>query len=212
MLVSDYSGSASVLHKAASFGIDLKSKDPKALAILTHLKELEGRGFQFEGAEASFELLMKRILGLQQRFFEFKGARVIVEKRQEREEAISEATVKLIVDGKTEHTVAEGKGPVNALDSALRKALYRFYPALRQMELHRLQGARAHRRGRHGGAGARADRVRRQRGALGHRRGLDEHHRGLLAGARRRDRVQAAQRPVGGGVTGCPGPGRRSGS
>jgi len=135
VLVSDYSGSASVLHKAAAFGIDLKSKDPKALAILGHLKDLESRGFQFEGAEASFELLMKRTLGLQQRFFEFKGARVIVEKRKEREEAISEATVKLVVDGKTEHTVAEGKGPVNALDSALRKALYRFYPALRQMEL-----------------------------------------------------------------------------
>jgi 2-isopropylmalate synthase len=78
---------------------------------------------------------MKRILGLEKRFFEFKGARVIVEKRKEREEAISEATVKLVVGGKTEHTVAEGKGPVNALDSALRKALHGFYPSLRQMEL-----------------------------------------------------------------------------
>ncbi len=135
VLVSDYSGSASVLHKAAAFGIDLKSKDPKAVAIVQRLKELEGRGFQFEGAEASFELLVKRVLGLQRRFFEFKGARVIVEKRKEREEAISEATVKLVVDGKTEHTVAEGKGPVNALDSALRKALHRFYPTLREMEL-----------------------------------------------------------------------------
>ncbi|HEY6000485.1 MAG TPA: citramalate synthase [bacterium] len=135
VLVSDYSGSASVLHKAAAFGIDLKSKDPKALAILAHLKELEGRGFQFEGAEASFELLMKRILGLERRFFELKGARVIIEKRKEREEPISEATVKLVVGGKTEHTAAEGKGPVNALDSALRKALYGFYPTLREMEL-----------------------------------------------------------------------------
>ena len=128
VLVSDYSGSANVLHKAAAFGIDLKSKDPKALAILAQLKELEDRGFQFEGAEASFELLMKRILGLEQRFFELKGTRVIVEKRKEREEAISEATVKLVVDGKIEHTAAEGNGPVNALDSALRKALLPLLP------------------------------------------------------------------------------------
>ncbi len=135
VLVSDYSGRASILHKAAEFGIDLKSKDPKTLAILAHLKELEGRGFQFEGAEASFELLMKRILGAAPRFFELKGARVIIEKRREREEPISEVTVKLAVDGKVEHTVAEGNGPVNALDAALRKALHRFYPSLRRMEL-----------------------------------------------------------------------------
>jgi len=135
VLVSDYSGRASILHKAAAFGVDLKAKDPKTLAILTHLKELEGRGFQFEGAEASFELLVKRSLGRAPRFFELKGARVIIEKRREREEPISEVTVKLAVDGKVEHTVAEGNGPVNALDAALRKALNRFYPTLREMEL-----------------------------------------------------------------------------
>jgi 2-isopropylmalate synthase len=135
ILVSDYSGKASILHKAAQFGIDLKSKDAKTVAILAHLKELENRGFQYEGAEASFELLMNRVLGVQPKFFELKGARVIIEKRREREEPISEVTVKLAVDGKTEHTVAEGNGPVNALDSALRKALNRFYPTLREMEL-----------------------------------------------------------------------------
>ncbi|MFC1657250.1 citramalate synthase [Candidatus Moduliflexota bacterium] len=135
VLVSDLSGRANILQKAAEFGIDLKSRDPKTLKILEHLKDLESRGFQFEGAEASFELLIKKVLGTHRRFFELKGARVIVEKRREREEAISEATIKVAVDGKIEHTAAEGKGPVHALDGALRKALHRFYPKLRDMEL-----------------------------------------------------------------------------
>ncbi len=135
VLVSDLSGRASILQKAAEFGIDLKSKDPRTTRILDHLKELESRGFQFEGAEASFELLIRKVLGTHRRFFELKGARVIVEKRRENEEAISEATVKVAVDGKVEHTAAEGKGPVHALDGALRKALYRFYPKLRGVEL-----------------------------------------------------------------------------
>jgi len=135
VLVSDLSGRANILQKAAEFGIDLKSKDPRTVRILDHLKELESRGFQFEGAEASFELLIKKVLGTHRRFFELKGARVIVEKRREKEEAISEATIKVAVDGKVEHTAAEGRGPVHALDGALRKALYRFYPKLRGMEL-----------------------------------------------------------------------------
>jgi 2-isopropylmalate synthase len=135
VLVSDLSGRANILQKAAEFGIDLKSRDPKILEILEHLKDLESRGYQFEGAEASFELLIKKVLGTHRRFFELKGARVIVEKRREKEEAISEATIKVAVDGKVEHTAAEGKGPVHALDGALRKALNRFYPKLRTMEL-----------------------------------------------------------------------------
>jgi 2-isopropylmalate synthase len=135
VLVSDLSGRANILQKAAEFGIDLKSRNPKTTRILSHLKDLESRGYQFEGAEASFELLIRKVLGTHRRFFEFKGARVIVEKRKEKEEAISEATIKVAVDGKVEHTAAEGKGPVHALDGALRKALYRFYPKLRGMEL-----------------------------------------------------------------------------
>lgn len=135
VLVSDLSGRANILQKAAEFGIDLKSKDPRTLKILKHLKDMESKGYQFEGAEASFELLIKKILGTHRRFFELKGARVIVEKRREKEESISEATIKVSVDGKIEHTAAEGKGPVHALDGALRKALYRFYPKLRAMEL-----------------------------------------------------------------------------
>ncbi len=135
VLVSDLSGQSNVVHKAKEFGIDLKSRDPKTLKILENLKDLESRGYHFEGAEASFELLIQKVLGTHRRFFELKGARVIVEKRREREEAISEATIKLAVDGSIEHTAAEGKGPVHALDRALRKALNRFYPSLKDLEL-----------------------------------------------------------------------------
>ncbi|MDZ4384326.1 MAG: alpha-isopropylmalate synthase regulatory domain-containing protein, partial [Nitrospirota bacterium] len=93
------------------------------------------RGYQFEGAEGSFELLMKRSLGLHKRFFNLIGFRVIVEKRKEDEAPISEATLMLKVGGEIEHTAADGHGPVNALDHALRKALEKFYPALKEVHL-----------------------------------------------------------------------------
>ena len=136
VLVSDYSGSASVLHKAAAFGIDLKSKDPKAMAILAHLKELEGRGFQYEGAEASFELLMQKGLNGKVRSFRLIGFRVIDAKHEEDKAPYSEATIRIEgPDGSIEHTVADGNGPVNALDRALRKALRKFYPQIDEVEL-----------------------------------------------------------------------------
>ena len=97
-------------------------------------QDLEHEGYQFEGAEASFELLMRKSMGLYQKGFELEGFRVIVEKRGE-EDIKTEATIKLKVDGEAEHTAAEGDGPVHALDSALRKALERFYPALREIKL-----------------------------------------------------------------------------
>ena len=97
---------------------------------------MENRGYQFEGAEASFELLMKRALGTHRKFFQVIGFRVIDEKRHEDEQPISEATIKVKVGGKIEHTAAEGTGPVNALDNALRKALEKFYPKLKDVKLH----------------------------------------------------------------------------
>jgi 2-isopropylmalate synthase len=103
--------------------------------IVTSLKELENQGFQFEGAEASFELLMKKALGLHKRFFDLIGFRVIIEKRKEGEDPLSEATIMLRVSGHIEHTAATGNGPVNALDNALRKALERFYPQLTEVRL-----------------------------------------------------------------------------
>jgi len=135
ILVSDYSGRSVLLGKAAEFRIRLKKRSPKLMHLLDKLKELESQGFQFEGAEGSFELLMRKAEGTHQRFFDLIGFRVIVEKRQEREDPISEATIMVKVGDHVEHTAAVGNGPVNALDHALRKALYKFYPQLREMKL-----------------------------------------------------------------------------
>jgi 2-isopropylmalate synthase len=102
--------------------------------ILSELKEREREGYQFEGAEASFELQMRKALGMKKRYFDLVGFRVINEKR-EQEEALCEATIMVSVEGTVEHTAAMGNGPVNALDNALRKALEKFYPQLRDVSL-----------------------------------------------------------------------------
>jgi 2-isopropylmalate synthase len=135
ILVSDYSGRSVLLGKANEFRVRLKKRSPKLTHLLETLKELESQGFQFEGAEGSFELLMRKAEGTHKRFFDLIGFRVIVEKRQEREDPISEATIMVRVGDHVEHTAAVGNGPVNALDHALRKALYKFYPQLKEMKL-----------------------------------------------------------------------------
>jgi 2-isopropylmalate synthase len=136
ILVSDLSGKSNVLHKAKEFGLDVDDKDPKVQKILETLKESENLGFQYEGAEASFELMMRDALGQKEVFFDFIGFRVIVEKRKEDEESISEATVKLRVNGVQEVSAAEGTGPINALDKAIKKALVKFYPELEEVNLY----------------------------------------------------------------------------
>jgi len=135
MLISDYSGKSSLAAKAEEFHIKLPKKDPKAQELLATLKDLENQGYQFEGAEGSFELLMRRMLGKHKPSFELLGFRVIVEKRRADENPISEATVMVKVGSTVEHTVAVGTGPVNALDHAIRKALEKFYPQLREVRL-----------------------------------------------------------------------------
>jgi 2-isopropylmalate synthase len=135
VLVSDLAGRANVLFKAREFGIDLESQDGHAAAVLEKLKELESRGYRFEGADGSFELLMKRTLGLHKTFFKLVGFRVIDEKRAGDTASLSEASVQIEVDGRVAHTVALGDGPVNALDQALRKALITFYPELESVKL-----------------------------------------------------------------------------
>ncbi len=135
ILISDLSGRANILYKAKEFGIDLDSHDPVVRELLKTLKELEKQGFQFEGAEGSFELLMQKALKKKKSYFKLHGFRVIDEKREEGGRPFSEATIKLEVDGQIEHTAAEGNGPVNALDNALRKALEKFYPSLKEVKL-----------------------------------------------------------------------------
>jgi len=135
MLVSDHAGKSSLAGKAEEFHIKLRKDSPKTRELLATLKELENQGYQFEGAEGSFELLMRRVLGKHKSSFELLGFRVIVEKRQADEEPISEATVIVQVGQTVEHQVAVGTGPVDALDHALRKALEKFYPELREVKL-----------------------------------------------------------------------------
>ncbi len=135
VLISDLSGESNILYKAADFKIDLESKDPKVKQILDDLKRLENQGFQFEGAEGSFEILIKKALGQHKRFFELMGFRVIVEKKTEEEIPLSEATIMVRVGDRVEHTAAVGNGPVSALDHAIRKALEKFYPELKQVKL-----------------------------------------------------------------------------
>ncbi|HYJ16870.1 MAG TPA: citramalate synthase [Candidatus Limnocylindria bacterium] len=135
VLVSDLSGRSNVVYKGKEYGIDLKDQNDAVKEVLRRTKELEGQGYEFQAAEASFELLIQEALGKKKKNFNLIGFRVIDEKRKEGEAPISEATIQVGVDGEMEHAAAMGNGPVNALDQALRRALTKFYPALKQVEL-----------------------------------------------------------------------------
>src|SRR5262249_13702390 len=135
VLVSELSGKSNVVWKAREYGIDLDQGTPDSRRILDELKALEDQGFQFEGAEASFELLMERALRRHRPYFELDAYRVIVEEQNAAGEPVAAATVRVRVKGILEHTAAAGNGPVNALDHALRKALEEFYPNLKTMRL-----------------------------------------------------------------------------
>jgi len=134
IVISEQSGLSNVLEKARSFGIDLDKHDPTCRQILQKLKTLESEGYQFEGAEASFALLMRQALGQRQRPFELKGFDVHCSTDQGRVAELlqtnSLATVKVAVNEQEILTAAEGNGPVSALDAALRKALVNFYPVI----------------------------------------------------------------------------------
>ncbi len=133
-LISELSGRTSILLKAKQLELGLEKETPHTKRILKLLQDLEHQGYQFEAAEGSFELLMKKAMKKYKRFFELEGFRVIIEKAKDGK-VTSEAAIKLKVDKIEEHTACEGDGPVNALDNALRKALLEFYPALAQMHL-----------------------------------------------------------------------------
>src|SRR5512134_649931 len=135
VLISDLSGRSNILSKVQEKGLRFKAGDPAAESVLDQIKELEHKGYQFEGAEASFELLVLKATGQHEQFFELKGFRVIDEKRTEKQHPIAEATIMVEVEGRVEHTAALGNGPVNAMDNALRKALEKFYPELAEVKL-----------------------------------------------------------------------------
>lgn len=134
ILVSELSGKTTIQMKASEFGIDLTKDTQEAKEILKTIKHMEHDGYEFEAAEGSFELIIKKALKRHRRFFELEGFRTIVEKREDNR-IITEATIKVKIGDKFVLTAAEGDGPVNALDSALRKALEQFYPVITKVRL-----------------------------------------------------------------------------
>ena len=136
ILVSELSGGSNVLLKAIEMGLGKDSTSKEGCSrILKELKSLENKGYAFESADASFKILVQKVLKKHKPFFELEGFRVTVEKAGKDAACVSEATVKINVNGVEEHTVAEGDGPINALDGALRKALKGFYPEITNVHL-----------------------------------------------------------------------------
>ncbi len=134
VLVSDLSGKSNVSYKSEELGFDFDKKSVESSQIVQELKKLENEGYQFEAAEASFELLVKRMTNKAPDFFKLEGFRVIME-RNANGESRSEATIKVRVNDQIELSAAEGNGPVHALDAALRRALCEFYPEISSMHL-----------------------------------------------------------------------------
>ena len=133
-VVSDQAGASTIVEKLAVIRPLVDKKDPLVKKLLHSIKELEKDGYQFEAADGSFELIAREALGQFKEPFSVKGFRVIEEKR-ENGRVFSEATIKIQEDDIFEHTAAEGDGPVNALDNALRKALVKLYPCLGSVKL-----------------------------------------------------------------------------
>ncbi len=134
IVISELSGKGAVLRKAQELGFDLGSDDERVAAVLKRLKEREHRGYHYEAADASFELLLREELAPRAPLFHLESWRVIVDKREDGK-AVVEATIKLHVNGDRIISTAEGNGPVNALDTALRLAITRKYPELDEISL-----------------------------------------------------------------------------
>ncbi len=135
VLISDLSGKSNVLYKAEQLGIEIQGNNGKATKIVNELKSLESQGYVFEDADASLEILIRKDSGEVETPFELEALHIIIEKNDNSALARTQAVIKLRVGDKIEHTAAEGNGPVNALDNALRKALLQFYPQLAETKL-----------------------------------------------------------------------------
>ncbi len=134
VLLSELGGKSGIITLAKGLKMDLGKDDPKTKKAHELLQKLEMQGYHFEAAEASFELILKRALREVDTFFELENFRVVINKEKNRK-ITTEAIIKLKVKGHAEHTAADGDGPVNALDNALRKALLQYYPGLKEMSL-----------------------------------------------------------------------------
>lgn len=133
ILVSELAGQSNIISKAQALGLDVNANNEKTKLIMERIKELEHQGYQFEGADASLELLLRDAFGQMKEMFKLESFKMLVEKTNGIMN--TEAIVKISVDGQTVYTAAEGNGPVNALDNALRKALVQFYPSINNIHL-----------------------------------------------------------------------------
>jgi 2-isopropylmalate synthase len=134
VLVSDLSGKSNIEYKAKELDIELNTNGFDSRKIVSEIKRMEQEGYQFDVADGSFKILLEKFTDQFNPLFELKSFRVAIEKDADRP-CSAHATIKISVDGKDEITAAEGDGPVSALDNALRKALYQFYPELENMRL-----------------------------------------------------------------------------
>ena len=138
VLVSDQAGKSNILAELERLGVSVAKDDPRVTRLLNAVKDKEAQGYAYEGADASFELLARRILGHVPNYFEVERFRVDVERRHNAQgelETFSEATVRVNVDGQSFISAAEGNGPVNALDLALRKDLGKYQKFIDDIEL-----------------------------------------------------------------------------
>jgi 2-isopropylmalate synthase len=133
VLISDLAGRSNILMKARELGFEITTETPELKLILNRIKELEHLGYEFEAAEGSLALLIRKILRHEQPPFHVEAYHVSM--RRDSQESVVEATVKIRVGEQVAHTVAEGDGPVNALDSALRAALIQFFPEVKDVQL-----------------------------------------------------------------------------
>lgn len=135
VLISDMAGRSSLLLKAKELGLELDRAADSTKQVIEQIKDLEFRGFEFEAADGSLQLLLAKTLGQHHDHFEFEAYRVVVERRATDDSIVSEATVKLRVNGEPIHTVAECSGPVGALDKALRLAIEKIFPEIATVKL-----------------------------------------------------------------------------
>ncbi len=190
VVVSEMAGRASLTMKAKEMGIDLTSDPDTVASVLDSIKELEHEGYSFEAADGTLEVMLKKNLGTYEPFFDLESLRCIMEKREDGK-VMTEATIKIHVGGHRYIATAEGNGPVNALDTALRIAIGEYYPHLEQIELTDFKVRVLDEKK---GTGA-VTRVliestdgEKGWGTVGR---LREHHRGVVGGARRLGGVRA---------------------
>ena len=135
ILISELSGASNVFLKAIEMGLELDRKSPEVRDVLKQLEQMEKEGYEYESADASFQMLIKKVLKKHKSFFELVSFNVTVDRQAAIGGCRSVATVKVKVGDETEFTVGEGDGPVDALNAALRDALAKFYPAIADVTL-----------------------------------------------------------------------------